>query len=122
QKRIELDVPVALDAWVRGPPRKVLVHKTVDHLLAKLSLEVDHVIRNPEPPGNGSGVLDGAQRAAPGMPWIRLALLPDLHGYADNVLPLANQKPGDDAAVDTATHGDHYTGLGQGLRVPEAGG
>ena len=102
EQAVELEVAVALDARVRGPPDGVIRHVRPDHVTVELVGEVEDVMGDPELLGHPAGVVDVRDRAAPGVG--RAA--PQLHGGADDVVALAHQQGGGNRRVDPTRHGD----------------
>src|ERR1035441_2538333 len=90
QEAIEFDVVVAERTRNGRAPGQVLFHERFDHVLLELAFEVDHVIRDTDLLGDAAGVVHVVERAAaPGCAFHRKArqpaLVPELHGEADDV-------------------------------------
>jgi hypothetical protein len=61
---VELQMPVAFDARIGGPPLRVTEHVGADHALFELGSEVEHVVDQPQLIGHPPGVLHIGHRAA----------------------------------------------------------
>ena len=97
---VELQVPVALDARVRRPTRSVVVDVGADDLALEVFAEVEHVMLDPEPIGDPTGVVDVADGTAPGVG--RSA--PQLHRHADDLVAGLKEQGRGDGRVDPARH------------------
>src|ERR1700683_3727136 len=102
----------------RRASREILGNKRTHHVALEALFVVDHVIRNADVLSHAAGVVNIVERAAaagyllghalvPGQP----ALVPKLHGQADDVVPLGAQHARDRGGIDSARHG-YGDGLG----------
>jgi len=108
---VELDEFIALDAGVGSSALGVFVDEIVDDRLAELVLEVHDVMGDSQNASDSTGVLDRAEATATGVAGVCLALLPYLHGEANDVVAAALQDGGGYGAVYAAGHGDEDGGL-----------
>ena len=112
EKLVELDEVVAEGAGDGRAAGEVLVDEGLDDLALEALFEVDDVVGNAELLGDAAGVVDVVERAAAsgcaalGNEIGQAALVPQLHGQADDAAALAVQQTGDGGAVDAAGHGD----------------
>ncbi len=67
QQAVELQVPVALDARVRGQPGGVIGHVGLDDVGGEVVAEVEDQVLDAEAVGHAAGVVDVAHRAAAGV-------------------------------------------------------
>ena len=100
----ELEVTVALDAWVRRNTGCVSLHVRVDHVLVEAVTEVEDVVVNAKLLRHPTGIVDIRHRAAPGI----AAAAPQLHGDANYVVPLLEKQRSGNRRVDTAAHGKQH--------------
>src|SRR2546421_5027447 len=91
EQKFELDGLVALHARVWGAAGGIFVAEIFDHIRAKLFAEVHYVMGNAKHTRYSASIFHRAQRAATGMASIGLALLPNLHSYADDRITTARQ-------------------------------
>ena len=106
---------------------QILIHERAHDALFKMRLEVDHVVRKIQMLRDTLGVIDVVQRAATmlrgtaALQFRKAALIPKLHGQADDGAALLLQKRGHGRAVHAARHGDRddvrFRGVRRGQRV-----
>src|SRR5581483_7130498 len=117
ENSLELDVLVAADAGVWRPSASVLVDEVLDHPLAEDVLEVQHVVRDADPVGDASSVLDRRERAAGvgsldrlerGGSWL------DVERDAYDLATLLDEHGRHDRRVDAAAHRGDDLGLHEG--------
>jgi hypothetical protein len=111
QKLIKLQVIVAKAAGDWSAPRKVLLDKWTNHIALEALLVIDDVVWDPDLLRDAPGIVDVIQRTA--APMNRLghalatgetALVPELHGQADDFVPLGVQHGRDGGGIHTARH------------------
>jgi hypothetical protein len=112
QQRFELYVGVAIGTGDGSAAAKIVVHKGADDALFKLVFEVHDVVRKVEMLGDAFGVVDVIERAAAvlraevgALKFGEPALVPELHGEADDGAALLLQHGCDGGRVHTARHG-----------------
>jgi hypothetical protein len=88
EQTIELEVPVALDAWVRGSARGVIGHVGGDDVAAELLGEVEDMMGDAELLGHAPGIFDVGDRAATGV----RRTAPQLHGRPHHVLTCLDEQ------------------------------
>ncbi len=121
----ELDRLVARHAGDRGSAAGIFVGEALDDRIAEAGLVVEDVMGDPEPLGDGLGVVDVAAGAAGLRAADRLAMVVELEGDPDHLGAGAGGERGDHRAVDPARHGDDDPGLGGGpveLEIGDHGG
>ena len=118
EELIELHVIVAHGAGDGRAAFEVIRDERTNDVELELALEIHDVKRDAEMFGDAAGVVHVVVRAAamPGGAVIlqlrQAALIPELHGEADNGLRAVVEDGGDRGAVHAAAHGD-----GDGSRV-----
>src|SRR5262249_42771036 len=112
QQRLELYVGVAIGTGDGSAAAEIVVHKGADDALFKLVFEVHHVVRKVEMLGDALGVVNVIERAAAvlraevgALKFGEPALIPELHGEADDRAALLLQHGCDGRRVHTARHG-----------------
>jgi len=108
-------VIVAQTARDRRAPGNVFLDKWTNHVALKPLLVIHHVIRDADLLGHAARVVDVVERAASSLRRLghplatsQAALVPELHGQADEVVPLGAQHGRDGGRIHTARHGDRY--------------
>src|SRR5208283_3640461 len=98
QELVELEVVVAQAARNRRAARKILFNKRPHHLAFEALLLIYHVIRNPDAFSHAARIVDVVEGAAAPSDLLRhspvtrqSALVPQLHGQADNVVSFGTQ-------------------------------
>ena len=84
----------------------VAVGEILDHRLAEALLAVEHVMRDAQVVGDAAGIVNVLPGAAGALPRGGGAVVVQLEGGADDLMPLLHQQRGDHAAVHAAGHGD----------------
>jgi len=109
---IELDVIVAEGARDGGAAGEVIGDEGLDDVGLETGLLVDEVVRDVELFGDAAGVVDVVDGAATALDLFghavvssEPALVPELEGEADEVVPLRAQEGGDGGGVDASGHG-----------------
>jgi hypothetical protein len=100
---------VAKAAWNRGAPRKILGHEGAYDFPLEALFVIDHIVRNADVFGDPAGVINvvkGAAAAGHGLRHALVsghsALVPELHGETDNVVPFGAQHGRDGGRIYTA--------------------
>jgi len=112
EERLKLYIGVAIGAGDGRAPGEVLVDERTHDARLELLLEVHHVMRKIQMLRHGFGVVHVVERAAAmlrgaiALKFGEAALVPELHGEADDGVALLLQEGGDGGRVDTAGHGD----------------
>ena len=113
QQLIELQMIVAEAARNRRAPGKILLDKRPHHIALETLLLIDHVVRNAERLGDAAGVVNIVERAAAALHRLghalvagQAALVPELHGQANDVVPFGAQHGRDGGGVHSARHGN----------------
>jgi hypothetical protein len=95
---IELQMIVAEAAWNRRASGQILLHEGTNHIALETVFVVDHVIRNANGLGYATGIINIVNRTAAALYGLRhalvasqSALVPELHGQADNVVAFGAQ-------------------------------
>src|SRR5262249_3939240 len=91
-ERGELQPRVARGARDRGLAGEVRGDERGHDFTAELLLEVDDVVRNLQLPGGAASVRDVVERAAAPGPARLGGMVPELHGQADDLVPLLLEK------------------------------
>ena len=107
-QRVKLDIPIAVDARVRGAPALVFGHKVVNDFFRKELPKVENIMGNAKLCRHPAGILHRAEGAAARAFGFRCAFLPNLHGDAQHVITLPQQKARRDRRIHPAAHGDHH--------------
>ncbi len=121
QQLIKLQVIVAKAARNGRASRKILLDERTHHVALEALLVIDHVIRDADGLGDAARVVHVVERAAaslhrlghalvPGQP----ALVPELHGQADDIVPSARSMA---ATVEESTPPDMATAMVLGLVI-----
>jgi hypothetical protein len=76
----------------RGAARGVLADEIRHHLRAEPILEVDDVVRDADDGRDAAGVVEVVDRAAGAEVRLSLALVVELHGHTDDVMPLLGEQ------------------------------
>src|SRR5256886_14771164 len=105
QKVAELGERVAAHAGDRRAAAGVLGDEVREHVAAEPVLEIQDVVRDPELVGREPGVGDRIEGAARTV-GDGVAVAEQLHGGADDVVPLLHEDRCSHGAVDTPRHGD----------------
>src|SRR5690348_966714 len=124
EQLIEFDMVVAESARNRRAPAKIIGDKgTHDSFLERL-LKIDNIKREAEVVCDAARVVNIVERAAAmrrrasGRELGQAALIPELHGQADDRLTGRVQESSNSGAVHTAAHGDgSQSGLSGGLHL-----
>src|ERR1700751_5232402 len=93
-------------------PGNIFLDKRTNDIPLETLLVIDDVIRNPNLLSHAAGVVDVVQRTAASLHGLRhalapgeAALVPELHGQADDVVSLGAQHGRNGGGVNTARHG-----------------
>src|SRR5271163_2902043 len=112
EKLIKLQVIVAEAARDRRASGKILLDERPHHIALKTLFVIDHVIRNAESLGNTTRIVDVVNRAAAALHGFRhafvaskSALVPELHGQADEAASFGAEHGRDCRGVDSSRHG-----------------
>src|SRR5216684_3694033 len=91
---------------------EILGDEGADDVALEALFVIDHVVRNADVLGYAAGVVDVVERAAAagdllGHAFVsgEAALVPELHGQADDVVSLGAEHGGDGGGVNSARHG-----------------
>ena len=105
-------------------PGKILLDERTNHVALEALLVIDHVVRDADLLGDAAGVVNIVERAAASLHGLghallagEAALVPELHGQADDVVSLGAQHGRDGGRVHTARHG-YGDGFGTQLLAP----
>jgi hypothetical protein len=119
EQGIELYVIVAMSAWDRRAPGKIVRDKWLHHGFLEPLLVVHHVVRHSQVLGDALCIVDILERAATlstraiTVKLRQTALIPQLHRKADNWEPAVHENRRYSRAVHAAAHGD----CGQGILI-----
>jgi hypothetical protein len=98
KKLVKLQVIVAETTRDRRAPRKILLDERPNHITLKALFVIDHVVRDAQGLGHAASIVDVVDRTAPALDGLRhacvsgeTALVPELHGQADDVAPFGTQ-------------------------------
>ena len=111
QKRLELHVGVAVGAGDGRAPGKILLDKGAHHALLELLFEIDDVVRKIQVLRHALGVVHVVERAAAmlrgavALQFGQAALIPELHGEADDGPCCWSNTGRHGGRIDTAGHG-----------------
>ena len=112
QQLIELQMIVAQAARNGSASGEILLHEGTHHFALKTVFVIDHVIRNADGLGDAARVINIVERAAASLDRLghavvagQAALVPELHGQADDVVSLGAQHGRDGRGIDSARHG-----------------
>src|SRR5271166_2080415 len=115
QQLIELQMVVAKAARNRGSPGKIIFDEGTHHVLFEARLLIDDVVRNAKLFGYVTGVVhivDGTtatlHRFGHALVARQAALVPELHGEANDLVPALAEHGRDGRRIDTARHGYSY--------------
>ena len=103
QQTIELQVPIALDAWIRGPARRVVRHIRADHIAFEVVTEIEHMVLDAESVGDAASVINIGNCTTTRV--TRPA--PQFHGDAHHLVAGLQQQSGRDRGINPARHGNH---------------
>ena len=124
EQLIELQMIVAKAAGNGRAPGKILLDERANHVALEALLVIDHVIRDADLLGHAARVVDIVERAAASLHGLghtlasgQAALVPELHGQADDVVSLGAQHGRDGGRIHTARHG-YGDGFGWQLLAP----
>src|SRR3984893_7391791 len=124
KKLIKLQVIVAEAAWDRRAPGKILFYERANHIALKALLVIDHVVGDAEGFGNPASIVDVVDRTAAALDRFRhafvsgeTALVPELHGQADDVVAVRAEHGRNGRGVDSSRHGDGDGFGGQHLAI-----
>src|SRR5271167_2029441 len=113
QELIELQVIVAEAARDGRTPGKIFRDERANDLALEALLVIHHVIRNADVLGDAAGIVNIVEGAASSLHGLghafvtgEPALVPELHGQADEVVSFGVQHGRDGGRIDTARHGD----------------
>ena len=101
----ELDLLVAGDARDRRLAGSVAFGEAVDDGRSEAALVIEHVVRNAECVGNSARIVDVLAGAATALATGGGAVVVELQGNADNVVPGFAHQRGNDGRIDTTRHG-----------------
>jgi hypothetical protein len=112
QKLIKLQVIIAEAARDGSPSGKVLLDEWTNHVALEAILMIDDVVRDAEMLSDAAGIVDVVEGAAAsgdllGHAFVssKTALVPELHGEADEVVALGAEHGCDGGGIYTARHG-----------------
>ncbi len=114
QQRIELDVGIAVGTGDGRAAGQILVHERANDPGFELLFEIDDIMGKIQVLRHALGVIDivnGAAamlRRACGLHGRQAALIPQLHGQADDAAVLLQHQRGDYGAVHSAAHSHGY--------------
>jgi hypothetical protein len=114
KKRLKLHIRVAVGAGDGCASREILIYEGPDDALLELLLKIHDVVRKIQMLSDALGVINIIERTAAmlggavTLQFREAALIPELHGQADNGAALLLQKSGDRGTVYTAAHGDSH--------------
>src|SRR5882762_11678702 len=129
EERFKLHIRIAIGAGDGRAAGEILVHERTYNARLELFLEVHHVVRKIQVLRYGLGVIYVIERTAAvlrgavALKFGEAALVPELHGEADDGAALLLQKSGNGGRVDTAGHSDGdeaalgFGALGQGVEL-----
>jgi hypothetical protein len=112
QKRFEFHVRVAICACNRSTAGEILVDERTDNTLLELFLKVDHIVRKVQVLRHALGVVyvvEGAAAVLRGtitLQFRETALIPELHGQADDGTALLQEKNSHGGGIDAPGHSD----------------
>ncbi len=119
EKLIKLQMIVAEAAGDGGASRQIFGDEGAHHVALEALFMIDDVVRNADVLGHAARVVDIVERAAAagyllGHAFVsgEAALVPELHGQADDVVSLGAQHGRDGGGIDSARHG-----YGDGLEI-----
>src|SRR3984957_7456749 len=108
----EFDRLIALHALHRRLAGHIARGETVDHRFLEAAFVIEHVMRNAEAGGYGTGIMDVAAGAAGALAVGRCALIVELERDADHVIAGLRQQRRRDRGIDAARHGDDNARVG----------
>src|ERR1700691_3786042 len=120
EQLVELHVIVAESARDRSTALQIVVHEGTDDVLLEFALEIDYVKRDAEMFGDATRIVDIINRATTmlrglgGLELRETALVPKLHGEADDGLTALVHDRSDGGTVHPSTHGDCHGRNGAG--------
>src|SRR6266404_9484097 len=113
KKLVKLQVIVAETAGDRCTPGKILLDERTHHIALKALFVIDHVVGDANGLGNAASIVDIVDRTAAALDGFghafvsgETALVPELHGQADDVVASGTQHGRDDRGVNSSRHGD----------------
>src|SRR5690606_23788516 len=92
----------------RRRTREIGVGEILHHVGAEPILIIEDVVGDPQPVGHPTRIMYVLTGAAAAWAVDRRAVIVELKGDADDVIALAYQQAGGDAAVHAARHGDDH--------------
>src|SRR6204780_4300281 len=120
EQLVELHVIVAESARNRSTALQIVVHEGTDDVLLEFALQIEYVKRDAEMFGDATRIVDIINRATTmlrrlgGLELREAALVPELHGEADDGLAALVHDRSDGGTVHTSTHGDCHGRDGAG--------
>src|SRR6266403_686874 len=113
KKLVKLQVIVAETARDRRASGKILLDERTNHIALKALLVIDHVVGDTQGLGNAACIVDVVDRTAAALDGFghafvsgETALVPELHGQADDVVAFGTQHGRDGRGVNSSRHGD----------------
>ena len=113
KKLVKLQVIVAEAARDRRAPGKILLDERPHHIALKALFVIDHVVGDAEGLGHAASIVDIVDRTAAALHGFghafvpgETALVPELHGQADDVAAFGAQHGRNGRGVDSSRHGD----------------
>ena len=122
QERLELHIGVAIRTGDGRAPSKILIHEGANNAFFKLFLEIHDVVRKIEMLRDALRVVDIVERAAAmlrravALQFGEAALIPELHGEANNGPALLLHDGSDGGGIDAPGHGYSDEASGRGCR------
>ena len=113
QQLIELQMVVAKAARNGRASGKILLNERTHHIALKALLVIDHVVGDADGLGDAARVVNIIQRATASLHRLghalmagQAALVPELHGQANDFVALGAQHGRDGGGVNSTGHGD----------------
>ncbi len=113
KKLVKLQVIVAETARDRCTPGKILLDERTHHIALKALFVIDHVVGDANGLGNTASIVDIVDRAAAALDGFghafvssETALVPELHGQADDVVAFRTQHGRNGRGVNSSRHSD----------------
>jgi hypothetical protein len=129
KERLKLHIGIAIGASDRSAAGEILIHEGTHHARLELLLEIHDVMGKIQVLRDGFGIVNVVERAAPvllgavTLQFGETALIPELHGEADDGAALLLQQSGNSGRVHASGHGNsdeaalRFRALGQGVEL-----
>ncbi len=102
---MKLQPAVAVYTRTGCPSGDVIIHERLNHLLKELLLKIDRVKRNAKMMSDTPGIFHVLRSAAAScLTRPAGAVIPQLHGHADNVVSLLHEQGCGNRAIDASAH------------------